>query len=245
MWHSYNDAFARTPDGTFRELEHLSTVPSETQPRAINAAGMVVGSSLTADHAPSAVMWDAATGAVRDLGTLPGQWSATAMDVNATGTVVGTSGDDAFVWTEAGGMKRLADYGYDATGEKVTDDGWVLGTVELAPVLRRLGDVGSAGPALGSVGHGPGRRRRLVHADVQLRHQQRAPVDALRRGRTGRRGVQLGDAQHPRRTARVVLAPLRPVEPVSPVRRDAVFPALIDAGKEAGESGARSSAQGG
>ncbi len=55
------------------------------------------------------------------------------MDVNATGTVVGTSGDDAFVWTEAGGMKRLADYGYDATGEKVTDDGWVLGTVELAP----------------------------------------------------------------------------------------------------------------
>ena len=76
MWHSYNDAFARTPDGTFSELEHLSAVTSETQPRAINAAGVVVGQSLTADHAPSAVMWDAATGAVRDLGTLPGQWSA-------------------------------------------------------------------------------------------------------------------------------------------------------------------------
>jgi len=121
------------PSVEARALEHLSAVTSETQPRAINAAGAVVGQSLTADHAPTAVMWDAATGAVRDLGTLPGQWSAQAMDVNATGTVVGTSGDDAFVWTEAGGMKRLADYGYDATAEKVTDDGWVLGTVELAP----------------------------------------------------------------------------------------------------------------
>ncbi|WP_127473587.1 S8 family serine peptidase [Microbacterium sulfonylureivorans] len=132
-WHSYNDAFARTPDGAFRALEHLSDVPSETQPRAINAAGVIVGSSLTADHVPNAVMWDAATGAVRDLGTLPEQGWAMAMDVNASGTVVGTSGHDGFVWTEAGGMKRLADYGYDATAEKVSDDGWVLGTVELAP----------------------------------------------------------------------------------------------------------------
>lgn len=132
-WHSYSDAFARMPDGTFRELQHLSTSTSETQPRSINAAGLVVGNSLTADHVPHAVTWDAATGAVRDLGTLPGQWASGALDINASGTVVGTSGDDAFVWTEASGMKRLADYGYDATGEKVTDDGWVLGTVELAP----------------------------------------------------------------------------------------------------------------
>lgn len=132
-WHNYSDGFVRMPDGTFVELEHLSTDPSQTQPRAVNAAGTVVGNSLTADHAPSAVIWDAATGAVRDLGMLPGQWSAGAMDVNASGTVVGTSGDDAFVWTEGGGMTRLADYGYDATAEKVTDDGWVLGTVELAP----------------------------------------------------------------------------------------------------------------
>lgn len=133
IWRSYNDAFARKVDGSFVALKHLSTDPSSTQPRAINAEGVVVGASNTADHIPSAVMWDAATGAVRDLGTLPGQWSATAMDVNASGTVVGTSGDDAFVWTEAGGMKRLADYGYDATAEKVSDDGWVLGSVELEP----------------------------------------------------------------------------------------------------------------
>ncbi|MDQ0893161.1 S8 family serine peptidase [Agromyces ramosus] len=132
-WHSYSEGYARTPDGTFGKLEHLSSNPSGTQPRAINAAGTVVGNSLAEDDAPHAVTWDAATGAVRDLGTLPGQWTAQAMDVNATGTVVGTSGDDAFAWTEANGMTRLADYGFDATAEKVTDDGWVLGTVELEP----------------------------------------------------------------------------------------------------------------
>lgn len=132
-WHSYSEAFARNAAGDFTKLDHLSTDPSGTQTRAINTAGVVVGNSLSSDHAPHAVTWDAATGAVRDLGTLPGQWSSGALDINAGGTVVGTSGDDAFTWTEAGGMKRLADYGYDATAEKVTDDGWVMGTVELEP----------------------------------------------------------------------------------------------------------------
>ncbi|WP_159600323.1 S8 family serine peptidase [Agromyces humi] len=133
VWHAYSDAFARTPDGIFRKLDHLSTSTSGTQPRAINDAGTIVGQSLDDEYAPRAVRWDAATGAVSDLGTLPGQWSAVALDVNATGTVVGVSGDDAFVWSEAGGMTRLADYGYDAAAEKVSDDGWVLGSVELAP----------------------------------------------------------------------------------------------------------------
>ncbi|WP_461471784.1 S8 family serine peptidase [Microbacterium sp. HJ5] len=132
-WRSYSDPFARSADGTFTKLAHLSSDPSASQTRALNDAGTVVGSSHTAEHDPHAVMWDAATGEVRDLGTLPGEWSSTAMDVNASGTVVGTSGHDAFVWTESGGMTRLADYGYDATAEKVSDDGWVLGTVELAP----------------------------------------------------------------------------------------------------------------
>lgn len=132
-YHNYSDGFVRTADGVFSKLDHLSTDLSGDQPRAINDAGMIVGNSLAADHAPHAVTWDASTGAIHDLGTLPGQSSAQANDVNASGTVVGTSGDDAFVWTQAGGMKRLADYGYNATGEKVTDDGWVLGTVELDP----------------------------------------------------------------------------------------------------------------
>ncbi|WP_427896527.1 S8 family serine peptidase [Kribbella sp. GL6] len=131
-WHNYSDPFVHA-DGTFTKLEHLSSDPSGTQPRAINDAGTVAGNALTADHVMHAVTWDAGTGAVRDLDTLPGQRSAQAMDVNATGTVVGISGDDAFVWTKDSGMRRLADYGFNATATGVTDDGWILGTVELAP----------------------------------------------------------------------------------------------------------------
>ena len=134
LWHNYSDGYVRSPEGVYSPLQHLSPdVPEGTQPRAINADGIVVGNSLTAEYEPHAVMWDASTGVVRDLGTLPGQWSAQAMDVSATGKVVGISGDDAFVWTEESGMTRLADYGYNATAEKVTDDGWILGTVELSP----------------------------------------------------------------------------------------------------------------
>lgn len=131
-WHNYSDPFVRT-NGTFSTLAHLSSDPSGTQPRAINDSGTIAGNSLTADHVMRAVTWDAASGAIRDLGTLPGQRSAQAIDVNAGGTVVGVSGDDAFVWTKDRGMQRLPDYGFNATAEKVTDDGWILGTVELAP----------------------------------------------------------------------------------------------------------------
>ncbi|MFB8032150.1 S8 family serine peptidase [Streptomyces sp. NPDC056004] len=131
--HSYSDGFVRTPDGTFSKLAHLSSDMTGTQPRAINDAGMIVGASHTDGHVSHAVAWDATSGVVQDLGTLPGQHSAQANDVNASGTIVGTSGDDAFVRTKDGGMQRLADYGYNATGEKVTDDGWILGTVELFP----------------------------------------------------------------------------------------------------------------
>ncbi|MFE6734728.1 S8 family serine peptidase [Microbacterium sp. NPDC057650] len=132
-YHNYSDGFVRTAEGGFRKLEHLSDNLAGDQPRAINDAGTIVGNSLTTEWDAHAVTWDAATGAIRDLGTLPGQYSAQANDVNATGAVVGTSGDDAFVWTRNGGMKRLADYGYNATAEKISDDGWILGTVELDP----------------------------------------------------------------------------------------------------------------
>jgi probable HAF family extracellular repeat protein len=133
LWHSYREPYTYTAGGGFAHLAHLSGNPALTEPLAINAAGTVVGDSLTDDGYSHAVRWDSATGAVTDLGTLSGQVSATAQGINATGTVVGVSGDDAFVWTADGGMKRLPDYGFNASAEEVTDDGWVLGTVELAP----------------------------------------------------------------------------------------------------------------
>ena len=47
---------------------------------------------------------------------------------------MGTNGDDAFfVWTRADGMHRLSDDRFNATASKVTSDGWVMGSAEVAP----------------------------------------------------------------------------------------------------------------
>ena len=37
------------------------------------------------------------------------------------------------MWTRADGRRRLADFGYDGNATKVTSDGWVMGSAELAP----------------------------------------------------------------------------------------------------------------
>ncbi|MDR2997170.1 MAG: S8 family serine peptidase [Microbacterium sp.] len=127
----FREGFLRASDGTTTLLPHLSERPELTQPRAITDSDVIVGDSLTAQGYSHAVMWT--DGKVSDLGVLDGQYTSEALDVNASGTVVGVSGDDAFTWTAAKGMTRLADYGFNATAEDITDDGWILGTVELAP----------------------------------------------------------------------------------------------------------------
>ncbi|MFJ2090595.1 S8 family serine peptidase [Streptomyces sp. NPDC087901] len=131
--HTYVDPFSWTRSGGYTKLAHLSDNTAETQPRAINAQGTAVGSSLTTEWQSRAVTWKTSTGKITDLGTLPGQSNSVALGVNATGSVVGASGDDAFVWTPEAGMKRLPDYGFNAEAEKITTDGWILGTVELQP----------------------------------------------------------------------------------------------------------------
>lgn len=131
--HTYVDSFSWTRSGGYAKLAHLSGDTTETQPRAINAQGTAVGSSRTAEGQVRAVTWKTSTGKITDLGTLPGQSDSVALGVNATGSVVGASGDDAFVWTPKAGMKRLPDYGFNAKAEKITADGWILGTVELQP----------------------------------------------------------------------------------------------------------------
>jgi probable HAF family extracellular repeat protein len=132
--HTYVDPFTWTAAGGFTKLDHLSDNTTQTQARAISPSGLVVGTSLTAGGAPRAVTWDKGTGQLTNLGTLPGQGDSVALGVNAGGTVVGVSGDDAFVWTPAG-MQRLPDFGFNAVAEKVTSDGWILGSVELRPDL--------------------------------------------------------------------------------------------------------------
>ena len=58
-------------------------------------------------------MWSP-DGTIEDLGNLPGQSGGWATAINDSGVVVGSNGDDAFVWTRADGMRRLADFGFNA-----------------------------------------------------------------------------------------------------------------------------------
>ncbi|MGC5165661.1 S8 family serine peptidase [Luteimicrobium sp. DT211] len=131
LTHSYIEGWTWTEERGFTRLADLDGDPSATTPFAVDDDGYVVGVSLVA-HAKHAVLWHP-DGSAEDLGTLPGQQTSMATAISADGTVVGTSGDDAFVWTRAGGMKRLPDYGFNGTATKVTDDGWVLGSAELEP----------------------------------------------------------------------------------------------------------------
>ncbi|MFI1093816.1 S8 family serine peptidase [Streptomyces sp. NPDC020917] len=126
-----NDAFAWTAAGGFRALPHLTGSAQLTEPLAIGDDGTVVGHS-SVDGNRRAVKW-APDGTLTDLGTLPGKADSYAQAVNASGEIVGTSGDDAFVLRPGGTMTRLPDFGFDAHALAVNDAGWIAGTAETAP----------------------------------------------------------------------------------------------------------------
>ena len=101
--------------------------------RAINDAGQIVGWSDTASGEQHAFLWTAAGGMV-DLGTLGGL-SSSAVAINEAGQVVGraatASGDEhAFLWTAAGGMidlGTLGGAGSRSQAEGINDAGQVVG----------------------------------------------------------------------------------------------------------------------
>jgi probable HAF family extracellular repeat protein len=130
-WHEYNDPFIWTADQGFRRLPHLGADRYQTEPFAINDDGWIVGESTVAGE-QHLVLWSPDL-EIEDLGNLPGMSGGIAAAISADGTVVGTSGDDAFVWTRAAGLRRLADYGFSAGATKITSDGWVMGSAEVAP----------------------------------------------------------------------------------------------------------------
>jgi hypothetical protein len=70
----------------------------------------VVGIADTVGNFPHATRWtlnaDGTIASKLDLGTLPGSANSAAYGVNASGTIVGISGDAAFRWS-AGSMKNL------------------------------------------------------------------------------------------------------------------------------------------
>ena len=100
---------------------------------AVNNAGQIVGfsPSATGRHA---VLWKTAS-TIEDLGTLGGSASE-AIDINGSGTVIGTSlisGDAAwhfFLWSAAAGMQDLnTRLGADVTSVvEINDAGQIIGT---------------------------------------------------------------------------------------------------------------------
>ncbi|WP_338693800.1 S8 family serine peptidase [Streptomyces sp. Q6] len=126
-----NDAFTWSAADGFRKLEHLTDNRALTEPLAISDTGVAVGHSSVGGKR-HAVRWDA-EGHATDLGTLPGMTDSTARGINASGEIVGSSGDDAFVVRPGGTMTRLPDFGFDAKALAVNDAGWIAGTAETAP----------------------------------------------------------------------------------------------------------------
>ncbi|MFH9726330.1 pre-peptidase C-terminal domain-containing protein [Streptomyces sp. NPDC017254] len=126
-----NDGYIWNAKDGYRKLAHLTDNRSLTEPLAVNDAGVVVGHS-SKDGRRHAVRWDA-DGRITDLGTLPGMTDSFARSVNSSGTVAGSSGDDAFVLKPGGTMTRLPDFGFDAEAKQVNDAGWIIGTAETAP----------------------------------------------------------------------------------------------------------------
>lgn len=126
-------AFIYTAEAGMTALPGLVGRPV-TSARAINDARVVVGTaSAGGTDAGHAVRWQA--GVPEDLGTLGTGTSSEARDVNATGTIVGSSGTDgggllgihAFAFTDASGMLDMTP-GYDSGhAEGINDDGDVAG----------------------------------------------------------------------------------------------------------------------
>jgi probable HAF family extracellular repeat protein len=84
---------------------------------AINDSGQVVGAIGPQGYLLRAFLFS--NGAMSDLGTLNGASASSADDINNAGTIVGESGDRAFVYSLSGGMA-------DLNSLVVNGEGWVL-----------------------------------------------------------------------------------------------------------------------
>ena len=124
-----NDEFGHTSafvwrDGIFNYLMPLSQDLQFSQPRDINDAGEVAGSSYLAFGIKRAVRWDE-RGVPLDLGTFGGSESA-AYGINESGDVVGRAdlpdgGLHPFLW-RGDGLIDLGDLGRASAGAKALND---------------------------------------------------------------------------------------------------------------------------
>ncbi len=148
---------------------------SDPTPRAINAAGIAVGSDETStSEVYHAAMWNS-SGAITDLGTLPGVTKSAALAINSAGNVVGWSGNTpadnaplAFNTTAANGsfllglnyagisIGELSEYIsgdaflYSASTQKMTDLGTLGGAFSMAQAINDSDDI--VGTSIDSAG---------------------------------------------------------------------------------------------
>jgi probable HAF family extracellular repeat protein len=146
-------SFAVASDAPATDLGSLGGADSRAT--SINNSGHVVGVAQTASGTDHAFLWTP-TSQMRDIGTLGGDLSV-ARKINELGEVVGDSyviGNSihhAFLWTEGGGMQKLAGlsgsgsaYGINRSGQVVgwsqniqgfdRATGWGFSPVNRAPV---------------------------------------------------------------------------------------------------------------
>jgi probable HAF family extracellular repeat protein len=140
-----------SPNGTTGSMIDLGPLPGangESQAAAINAAGAVVGHSVTTGGGQHAMLWapdGSGGGSMRDLGRLDGGNDlSSAYGINAANEVVGYSNsagsDHAFYWMQATGMVDLNSL-TDASGaawilrfaRAINDDGQIVGSGEFDP----------------------------------------------------------------------------------------------------------------
>ena len=133
---------------------------------AVNDSGQVAGNSISGGgilNPDEAVLYS--QGNLTDLGTLGGQGAtgpySTATAISSSGQVVGYSpgstGLDAFLWTQTKGMQDLTDLGFKGEPTDINSSGQIIGvTVSAAPqsiLLERnwerglLADIGWLGHA--------------------------------------------------------------------------------------------------
>jgi probable HAF family extracellular repeat protein len=125
------------PNGAMLNLGTLGG----THSRAMDISGLlVVGIADIAGNIPRAALWtltpSGTLGSTTNLGTLPGAINSAALAVNATGTVVGNSGDAAFVWS--------ANVMFDLNTRIAADSGWHL---------QRASGIDDAGRIVGTGKH--------------------------------------------------------------------------------------------
>jgi probable HAF family extracellular repeat protein len=115
-----------------------------SEARAVNNGGVIAGAGMTSGGLLHAAMWDSATSAARDLGTLRGGLQSQVLGINDSGVMVG--------WSDSNFVTRAAEFTFDGDKITVTDLGSLVpGGSSMAMGINAAGlVVGASASASGS-----------------------------------------------------------------------------------------------